>query len=286
MKKKIHDFKELISTNELRILPGSLAYSFFLALVPIISLIFYITTSFNLPNDIILNFINKTFPEGVATLLQPVFSTTMTIKSLIPVVMGIGVAMNGCGAIIIASNTVHNIENAPLIKRLVKSLVLVIIITILFTFIFLVPLFGQSIINLISTFTSFISDNEKIINRLYFILQVPISMIIMFYTIKLIYIIAPDAKIPHKSVNKGTIFTTVSWLIVTIIFSYYINHIARYDKLYGNLANIVILLFWFYILAYIFVIGLSLNKKNSDESIEKTNTIKLEEIRNKIKENK
>ena len=33
----------------------------------------------------------------------------------------------------------------------------------------------------------------------------------------------------------------------------------------GNLANVVILLFWFYIMAYIFVIGLCLNKDLSDD---------------------
>ena len=105
----------------------------------------------------------------------------------------------------------------------------------------------------------------------------------MFYIIKFVYLIAPDEKVSRKTVNRGTLFTTVSWLIVTIGFSYYINNIARYDVLYGNLANVVILLFWFYIMAYIFVIGLCLNKDLSDKNIEKTNTLKLEEIRKKVK---
>ena len=53
---------------------------------------------------------------------------------------------------------------------------------------------------------------------------------------------------------------------------------------YGNLANIVILLLWFYVLAYVFVIGLYLNKKSAEAGIEKTNTIKLDEIRKKVNE--
>ena len=64
-------------------------------------------------------------------------------------------------------------------------------------------------------------------------------------------------------------------------YSYYINNIAKYDLVYGNLANIVILLLWFYVLAFIFVVGLQLNKKTVDAGIEKTNTIKLDEIRKK-----
>ena len=51
-------------------------------------------------------------------------------------------------------------------------------------------------------------------------------------------------------------------------------------------VNIVILLLWFYGLAYVFVLGLYLNKYNTESNIEKTNTIKLEEIRKKVKDTK
>ena len=84
--------------------------------------------------------------------------------------------------------------------------------------------------------------------------------------------------------NRGALFTTISWLLVTVGYSYYINNIARYDLVYGNIANIVILLFWFYVLAYIFVIGLYLNKTKAEAGIEKTNRIKLDEIRKRIRE--
>ena len=57
-------------------------------------------------------------------------------------------------------------------------------------------------------------------------------------------------------------------------------------NLYGNLANIVILLFWFYVLAYIFVLGMYMNKNKQESGIEKTNTMKLDEIRKKMKESK
>ena len=46
------------------------------------------------------------------------------------------------------------------------------------------------------------------------------------------------------------------------------------------------LLLWFYILAYIFVIGLCLNKKKTDKGIEQTNTIIRDEIRKRVQEEK
>lgn len=286
MKKILKELKEIISKKEMRILPGNLAYSFFLALIPIISLIFYFTTSLNLPNDILQNFIAETFPAGVAELVQPVLTNELTLNSLIPLCLAIIVAMNGCGTIIVTSNTIFKFENSSSIKRTIKSLFLLMIIVIIFAFLFIVPLLGKAIINLIGMFTDYVFHYRNIIDTAYFILQVPVSLIITFLMIKTIYVLAPDQKISAKHINRGAAFTTVSWLTVTWIYSYYINNIARYDAVYGNLANIVMLLFWFYILGYIFVIGLFLNKRRTDKANELENTMKLEEIRKKIQKDK
>ena len=286
MKKILKEFKEIVLRKELKILPGNLAYSFFLALIPIISLIFYFTTSFNLPNDILQKFLIETFPKGVVDLLQPVLTNDLTMASFIPLLLSVIVAMNGCEAIIVTSNTIFKFENSSKLKRMIKSIVLLIITAILFTFIIIIPLLGNAIIELISKFTHLVEDYRIIIDAIYFILQYPVSLIIIFFIIKLIYMLAPDQRISGKYVNRGAVFTTISWMIVTWLYSYYINEMAKYDAVYGNLANIVMLLFWFYILGYIFVIGLFLNKRRTDKGIELQNTIKLEEIREKIQKNK
>ena len=286
MKKLLKELKEIVTKKEMRILPGNLAYSFFLALIPIISLIFYLSTSLNLPSNILQNFIDETFPIGVAELLQPVLATELTLNSFLPLCLAIIVAMNGCGTIIVTSNTIFKFENSSPIKRRIKSLFLLMIIVIIFAFLFIVPLLGKAIINLIGTFTDVVYKHRDIIDTLYFILQVPVSLIITFLMIKTIYILAPDQSVSGKCINRGAAFTSGTWLIVTLAYSYYINNIARYDAVYGNLANIVMLLFWFYILGYIFVVGLFLNKKTTDKVNELENTMKLEEIRKKIQKEK
>ena len=81
------------------------------------------------------------------------------------------VITNGCNSIIVASNTVFNIENAPFLKRMIKSLFLSIILIILMAFVLIIPLFGKSIINLIGLFTDFVANHRQTINTLYTILQ-------------------------------------------------------------------------------------------------------------------
>ena len=284
MKEKINNVYNLIVGKELGILPGNLAYSFVLSVIPILTLIFYFLTSFNLPLTYINNFLNTALPKSTVEFLRPILADTLSINSLITIVLSIVVITNSCNSIIIASNTIYNFENASFPRRLIKSLVLSIILIILIAFIMIVPLFGRSIINLIGMFTEFVENHRAIIDSLYTLLQFPVSLLFMYLVIKLVYVIAPDDKVPGKYMTSGAIFTTISWLIITVLFSYYINNIARFDLVYGNLTNLIVLLIWFYILAYIFVIGMFLNRNSAIKGIEKTNTIKLEEIRKKVQE--
>jgi len=286
MKERINKIIDLFKGKELGILPGNLAYSFFLAIIPILTLLFYFLTSFHLPMEYLQNFLVETFPNTVVNSIQHVLNGQLDTSSFLTLWLSIVVMTNGCNAIIVASNTIYGFENANIFKRLIKSVVISVMLIVLIAFIMIVPLFGRAIINLIGHFTSFISNNREIIDSLYTVLQVPISLIVMFLIIKLVYFIAPDDRVSSKYMNKGSLFTTIGWWIITMAYSYYINNIARFDLVYGNLANIVILLSWFYILAYIFVIGLNMNKNTANIEIEKTNAIKLEEIRKKIKENK
>ena len=81
----------------------------------------------------------------------------------------------------------------------------------------------------------------------------------MYFIIKLVYTYAPSRKIDKSTTVKGTLFTSIGWIIATYVFAFYITKIASYNVVYGNFANILILFLWVYILAYLFVIGLALN---------------------------
>ena len=284
MKERISNFWELVKSNEFQILPGNLAYSFCLSIIPIVSLLLYLLMSFNLPMTLLNDFLVQTFPSKVVEMIQPVFSNDVPINQFITLFFSIIVMTNGCNSIIVASNTIFGIDSKFTLKRLIKSIFLSIIIILLIAFMLAVPLFGKTIISVIGMFTDTISKNIDKISHLYNILKVPVSLVVMFLIIKLVYIVAPDDRISGKTVNKGALFTTVSWLIITMIYSYYVTNVAEYNLIYGNLTNLVIMLFWLYILAYVFVIGLCLNRNKANAAIEKTNKIKLDEIRKKVRE--
>ena len=67
------------------------------------------------------------------------------------------------------------------------------------------------------------------------------------------------------------------FVLITYIYSLYTTYVANYEVLYGNLASIVVLMIWLYLLSYIFTIGLALNYRSEEIILEKT--AKLEALK-------
>ena len=60
-------------------------------------------------------------------------------------------------------------------------------------------------------------------------------------------------------VSVGSLFAMVVWLIASAVFSLYVSNFANYDRLYGSLGAVIILLFWLYISFYIVLLGAEIN---------------------------
>src|SRR6478736_3585859 len=60
-------------------------------------------------------------------------------------------------------------------------------------------------------------------------------------------------------VSVGSLFAMVVWLIASAAFSLYVSNFAHYDKLYGSLGAVIILLLWLYISFYIVLVGAEIN---------------------------
>lgn len=250
---------KIITREEMRILPGNLAFFIVLSAIPIITLLGVIASMFSISMGNVIDFMNQTFPAEVSELLVPYISGHgFDTNVLVFMVIGFVTASNGAHSIIIASDTLYQIEPDDLLTRRIKSVFLTIILVNLFIFILVVLAFGNIIVSelLALDIWKVVTDN---IYLLFILLKWPVALIVIFFLVKLIYTIAPDKKIPSRYMNRGAIFTTLGWIIVTAIYSYYVTHFANYDLFYGGLSNIIILMMWIYILSYILVIGIAIN---------------------------
>ena len=94
---------------------------------------------------------------------------------------------------------------------------------------------------------------------LFNIIRSTISFISYFSFFVLLFYLAPTIKIKIHEIIPGALVTAVGWSVASIGFSFYVNYIANYNKFYGSLSVIIILLFWLYILGYAIMIGLQVN---------------------------
>ena len=278
MKKRVNkldnNFWDLIKRPEMLVLPGQLAFFFILSIVPTLTLISYAAVYLNLSFDILEHFFARSFGPEIAKLLIPEMSNySMSFGFIVTLFVGFFVASNGASSIIITSNTIYGIEDKGYIRRKIKGIIMTFFLIILFLFILIVPLFGQRITELLSNL-SIDSDYTNTLSNLINVFNGPLSWLIIFFFIKLLYTMAPDKQIPSARTTYGALFTAVGWIMATAIYSFYINHFAHYSVYYGSLANIIILMLWTYLLAYIFVIGMAVNYRR-DNRVEKVESIDI-----------
>ena len=263
-RKLVKNVFDILWQPEMLVLPGQLAFFFILSVVPLLTLISYGATAINLDTNIITDFISLEFGKNIADLISPTITTTsISLTSIITILIGFFIASNGAASMIVTSNAIYGIKDRGFIRRRVKAVIMTFFIVFLFTFILIFPLFGTTIINILDLLTksSITSKIQFIIN----ILRGPLSWLIIFVIIKILYSMAPDENIPSSQTTYGALFTSIGWIISTFIYSFYINNIAQYQVFYGGLTNIIILMLWVYLLAYIFTIGMALNYKNKEE---------------------
>lgn len=250
---------KLVTKEEMKILPGHLAFNLVLMIVPIFSIIGVIGSNFLV--DKTLGALENNVPDAVLNILENALNTSGSDYNLMLfIIFSLWLVSGGCRAIINTSDILYKIKNTSSIKSYVKSFFMVIILFVLITFMLIVPVFGDTIFKYLDNY--FNETGIKIVTNIYHYIKYPVSIVAMFISIKLLYTIAPSIRIESKYTNNGAWFTTISWFIASRIYSYHLNNYSNYNAYYGSLANILILLVWVYLLAYLFTIGIALNADN------------------------
>jgi membrane protein len=86
-----------------------------------------------------------------------------------------------------------------------------------------------------------------------------IVIAIFFFTISLLYRYGPANKVKWKFLSTGSILATALAVLTSMGFSYYINNFSSYNKIYGSIGTLIILMVWLYLNSLILLIGFELN---------------------------
>jgi membrane protein len=242
---------------------SAIAFSFFLALFPAIIFLFTL-----IPYIPIRNFQAELFLLIRDLLPASSFAAVEeTIQDILTKPRGGLLSLGFLMALIFASNglvsmmnafdaSLHTIERRNWIEQRLVSIVLLFILSVLLTLAISLIIAGQSAINYL--------DNSSLIgSRLtYYLLSVGkwlITLSLFFFAYSSLYFFAPTRKTRWRFVSPGGTLATLLSILVLIGFGYYINRFGQYNKLYGSIGTLLVILLLCYLMSLILLIGFELN---------------------------
>ena len=84
------------------------------------------------------------------------------------------------------------------------------------------------------------------------------------FGISILFHVGPAIKSKWKLFTPGSIFATIFIITTSLLFNYYINHFSQYNKIYGSIGTLMIILIWMYLNSIILLTGFELNASISN----------------------
>ena len=88
----------------------------------------------------------------------------------------------------------------------------------------------------------------------------PLLAILVLLLLALFYRYGPCRRTAKwRWVTAGSLFAATVWLLASAGFSVYVSNFAHYDRMYGSLGAVIVLLLWLYLSYYIVLLGAAIN---------------------------
>jgi membrane protein len=96
-------------------------------------------------------------------------------------------------------------------------------------------------------------------------------VIFVLMALSLLYRFGPSRRSPSWHwVTPGSAVATLLWLVASVLFSFYVQHLASYDVTYGPLGAVIGVMMWFYVSAFAVLVGAELNAELELQTIQDT----------------
>jgi membrane protein len=96
-------------------------------------------------------------------------------------------------------------------------------------------------------------------NTFWTTIRLPMALVLNFLALSILYYIAPEAKQKFRWILPGAFFSAVMWMAASSAFRIFLRNFDTYNKTYGSLGAVVILLVWLWISGFIFLLGAEIN---------------------------
>ena len=242
---------------------SAIAFSFFVAFFPFIIFLFtlipYIPID-NFQNELLILIQDLVPPATYSTIEQ-------TVEDIITQPRGDLLSFGFFAALIFSTNglaammsafdaTIHTIHRRSWISQRITAVYLLVILSVLLTIVIALLTSGQLVIQRLQ-------DKQILHDHFVVFLLVfgkwLIIMALLFFTYSFLYFMAPAKRIKWRFISAGGTLATVLSVFAFVGLSFYINRFNQYNKLYGSIGTLLIILLLMYVMSMILLIGFELN---------------------------
>jgi len=269
-----------LQKNSLTTRASSLAFRFFLALFP--SIIFIFSLIPYIPIDDfklqLFDLIKEVLPGNAYDMASATIEDLINNKHDGLLSFGfffaLYLASDGINSMIMAFNeSYHSTKKSSFIKQRLTSFLLLGILTTLMILAIGLIIFSSIIINeliargiLHNGISIYALTTGKFI----------ILIILFLFGISSTYYFGNIRNNKFRFISAGSTLATLLTILLSYGFAYYVNHFSSYNKIYGSIGTLIVIMLWLYFNSLVLLIGFELNA-----SISHAKEIKTKEGNNK-----
>ena len=243
---------------------AQLAYYLILALFPFILVLVSLLGTFGSPESAskVLAYFQRVMPEEAYNIIENFTANIISGQAEAPGLFTFGIlftiwaASGAFAALINALNRAYDVqETRPFWKvrgmAILMTLGLSVLILIGVLLLVLGPQIGTAIANVFGLEETFL--------LLWDIARWPAALFFMMFTVALLYYFAPDVDQPFRWITPGGLIGVLLWVIASVGFNFYVSNFGSYNKTYGSIGAVIVLLLYLYISSLTILFGATLN---------------------------
>jgi membrane protein len=276
LKNFLLDMKSLLSVRALKAavaefqrddalgLAAQLAFYLILALFPFLLVLVSLMGTFSSPGlaEQVLGYFREVTPEQVYGIIESYLSDIIAGNRPAPGLFSVGLvialwsASGAFAALINALNKAYDVEETrPFWKvrgiALLMTLGLSVMVMIGVLLLVAGPPIGRGIADLFGL--------GEVFTLVWNVVQWPVALSLMVFTVALLYYFAPDAEQPFRWITPGGLIGVLLWVLASVIFRFYVSNFGSYDATYGSIGAVIVLLLYLYISSLTILFGAELN---------------------------
>jgi len=256
-------FIKEVQNYDLMMRASAITFNFFLALFPATLFLFTLIPYFPIDNldKLILEFFSEIMPdaafEAISTTIYDIVSKQRGGLLSFGFLTALYFSTNGINSLMNSFNKTYDIfEHRSFIKQRLLAVGLTFLeVGVLIAAVILI-LGGNLAIEILVLFRIIDSSFTA---TLVLVSEWIIIVFLVYTGISVLYFFGPAVRKRWKFFSVGSWVATTLFIIASVGFSYYVNHFGTYNKLYGSIGTLIVVMMWMNINSIILLIGFELN---------------------------